>query len=1127
MNKPQLKIILLTLICLSALQVQAQKPKLRFKSIKASDGLINSTVQAVYEDSFGFIWLGTQHGVQRYNGRSFTNFTIENSDSIGLSHNYINDFCEDGNGDIWIATSIGLNRYSRVKDRIFQYHWKGVDEEQVDDIQVIKVISDEKEAGVLWMTSDKSRLIKLNTTSGVSNTFKLPGDNIPLVLKSLKSDFYPNHLLVGTTELYLFNKDNEEFKEVYSLEQSNDVFDNRFNDLVIDPNDQNVVWCATGDLWGRGTLGGLLKFNLETGESRYLTRINRPGEIPDRHILTVCFSDPGKLWVGTRNFGVLLYDIPQDRFYNYRYNEYDEGSFVTENAIRAMYVDRSGTCWFGSWGDGISLLSPANQKFTHYKHLPNVNSGLISNWITGITEDKDGNIWIGTKADGLAKFDPVSKTFENHFREYTRSENPLEITYVFYDSRDNLWIGTYANALYRYNPVTGQKVHYPQGNTVHSVSQKRISAIAELIPGEILISTYGGGLNIYKYDTDSFRRYLNNPKDSTSIPDNQIWLPFLGDDGNYYMGGNSKAGLIKFDPRTEKFSEPLSWFNLETFLNPIEDSQGRMFIDPSSMGFSELILQDTILIRPLTDKQGNRIVGTESAVLDKMDNIWMGTNNGLVKYNPDTRELKRYTPDEGLQGYSFYRYAAYASSRGTIYFGGLNGLNSFNPEEIRLSDYQPPVVLTGFKLFQENLQIGEDSPLKKNILLTDKIELGHKENDFSISFSGLDYSNPDKIQYKYQLLNHDEDWINAGNNSSAGYTNMDPGTYTFMVKSTNADGVWNDKTTSLEVIIDPPWWHTTAAYLGYVILLILGIAGVDRFQRKRLREKQQAQARERELAQAKEIEKAYNKLEMAHENLKATQAQLIQSEKMASLGELTAGIAHEIQNPLNFVNNFSDVSVDLLEEMHEEVEAGHDEEFSSIMEDLKQNLQKIHHHGKRASGIVRGMLEHSRSGNGQKEPTDINLLADEYLRLAYHGLRAKDKSFNADFNLEADKDLPKIKVVGQDIGRVLLNLINNAFYAVSDKAKDRLEGFRPSVRLITKSLDDKIEITVKDNGKGISDRILEKIFQPFYTTKPSGEGTGLGLSLSYDIITKGHGGELKVKTDEGEGTEFIITLPVT
>ena len=259
-------------------------------------------------------------------------------------------------------------------------------------------------------------------------------------------------------------------------------------------------------------------------------------------------------------------------------------------------------------------------------------------------------------------------------------------------------------------------------------------------------------------------------------------------------------------------------------------------------------------------------------------------------------------------------------------------------------------------------------------------------------------------------------------------------------------------------------------------------------------------------------------------DLKATQSQLIQSEKMASLGELTAGIAHEIQNPLNFVNNFSEVSNELIDEMNEELDKGDLEEAKAISLDIKQNLEKINHHGKRADNIVKGMLQHSRSSSGTKEPTDINALTDEYLRLAYHGLRAKDKSFNAELVTDFDESIGTVDIVPQDMGRVILNLITNAFYAVNEK-KQRDVNFKPIVAVSTKKTDDRITISVSDNGDGIPEKVKEKIFQPFFTTKPTGEGTGLGLSMSYDIVTKGHGGELKVETTKHKGTTFIIELP--
>ena len=266
------------------------------------------------------------------------------------------------------------------------------------------------------------------------------------------------------------------------------------------------------------------------------------------------------------------------------------------------------------------------------------------------------------------------------------------------------------------------------------------------------------------------------------------------------------------------------------------------------------------------------------------------------------------------------------------------------------------------------------------------------------------------------------------------------------------------------------------------------------------------------------------KVQETLEELKVTQSQLIQSEKMASLGELTAGIAHEIQNPLNFVNNFSEVSSELVDEMNEEIDQGNMEDAMGIAVDIKQNLEKINHHGKRAGEIVKGMLQHSRTSSGKKEATDINALADEYLRLAYHGLRAKDKSFNSKMESDFDADIPKLEIIPQDMGRVILNLITNAFYAVNEKKKQEPEEYEPMVEVSTKNIGNTIEIKVEDNGNGMPEHIKEKVFQPFFTTKPTGKGTGLGLSLSYDIVNA-HGGELKVKSTEGEGTEFKIILP--
>jgi signal transduction histidine kinase len=328
---------------------------------------------------------------------------------------------------------------------------------------------------------------------------------------------------------------------------------------------------------------------------------------------------------------------------------------------------------------------------------------------------------------------------------------------------------------------------------------------------------------------------------------------------------------------------------------------------------------------------------------------------------------------------------------------------------------------------------------------------------------------------------------------------------------------------SFAVLIAP---LSLAIYLGYHFGMTSQSLRQKLVQVEQLsKEKQQILSSQNETLE-KQVKERTSELNQSLENLRSTQSQLIQQEKMASLGELTAGIAHEIQNPLNFVNNFSEVNGELIRELKAEAENGNLAEVKSMANDIASNSEKINLHGKRADAIVKGMLQHSRATGGQKELTDINKLADEYLRLAYHGLRGKDKGFNAEIKTQFDNSIGKINIVPQDIGRVLLNLINNAFYAVNEIDKLQASGYKPQVIVSTKKLADKTEIAVRDNGIGIPGSIKEKIFQPFFTTKPTGQGTGLGLSLSYDIV-KAHGGEIRVETKEGEGSEFTILLPIS
>ncbi len=453
---------------------------------------------------------------------------------------------------------------------------------------------------------------------------------------------------------------------------------------------------------------------------------------------------------------------------------------------------------------------------------------------------------------------------------------------------------------------------------------------------------------------------------------------------------------------------------------------------------------------------------------------------------------------------------AFTEENGTFWFATDEGLLRVDATKEYKSDNPLP-------LYFNRVESSEGNLLLPDYFDGEIPELVYKGNNLIFNYIAPFFVKENQIQYRTLMEGLDEEWSGWDNRTSREFSNLPYGTYTFKVKARNAFNVESAEIAySFEIL--PPWYATWWAFILYFILFALVVYGVVRFQTARVLAMEKEKNREKELAQAKEIEKAY-------EGLKATQAQLIQSEKMASLGELTAGIAHEIQNPLNFVNNFSELNQELIEELKEELQEGNLDQVKELVDNLEENEAKIVQHGKRADSIVKGMLQHSRSSSGEKQVTNLNVLAEEYLKLSYHGLRAKDKSFAADFKVELDPDLPKTPVVRQDIGRVLLNLINNAFYAVNEKAKASQNGYKPQVTVGTKKTETGLEISVADNGGGIPESLKKKIFQPFFTTKPTGSGTGLGLSLSYDVI-KAHGGELKVNSTEGQGTEFFIRIPV-
>ena len=464
---------------------------------------------------------------------------------------------------------------------------------------------------------------------------------------------------------------------------------------------------------------------------------------------------------------------------------------------------------------------------------------------------------------------------------------------------------------------------------------------------------------------------------------------------------------------------------------------------------------------------------------------------------------------------------------------------------------------------------GESEVLEQAAPVADRVELDPGQSFLTIHYAGLHFSAPEANTYRYRMVGLYDEWNDAGTTREADFPSLPPGRYTFEVQAANADGVgFGDgaSTARLAVVMHPPWWRTWWALLGFASLAVFGLVRADRWQRARLlrQERERADRREAELRaetaeaehrkataeaavlkaendrkaaeieRTRDVEAANARLEASLRDLRETQAQLVQSEKLASLGQLTAGIAHEIKNPLNFVNNFADLSAELTQELREELADAADRPTSEVMgevgpllDDLRDNCRRILEHGRRADGIVKSMLLHSRGGASDRGQVALNSFVEEYANLAFHGARANDSDFQVEVVRDFDPDAGEVQIVPQELGRVLINLLTNAFHAVVERARAEDGGYRAEVTVRTRRDGGEVTVEVADNGTGIPDAVKAKIFEPFFTTKPTGQGTGLGLSLAHDIVTAMHGGRMWVESVPGQGTSFFVALPTT
>ena len=1107
--------ILISIFCLPG-NSTAQTQEIKFTSISGMNGIFLGKINSITQDKDGVMWFSDQTNrcITQYDGSRMIRYQHDPKDSNTLGGFYPECVYADSSGLIWIGLyGFGLDRFDPEKKTFTHFRHDPEDPSSISNDTVCCILIDQQKN--IWVGTYGG----LDLFDPVTSTFK--------------------HFAHQPTD-------------------PTSLSDNTIRSLYEDH--EGTLWVGCGLAWNLNDVGGLNRFDRQTKTfTRFLHDPKNKNSLINNFVRSIFEDSKGTFWVGTSGDGLHTLDRKTGLFTRHLYNPtqpnglsrppvktiFDHITFITEDA--------EGYIWIGTLANGLSRYDPVTKKSKHYTIRNSLKEGFNdeSGWTTYASPN--GWLWIGTQEANLYKVDLYINKFDFDF---SIGNNVL---YVYEENPDVLWIGT-DNGLFKKHIPSGTIKNYrhdpqnpkslgnnnvnriykdPEGtlwlstsgglnrfdektetftryvfelNNESSIAWNDISNLLTDQDGNFWVGTYGGGLHLMDKKNGTFTRYRFNASDSTSLTGDII--TYLMEDGDdLWVGTWDTKGISRMDRQTKRCKRYLPGVNIISIL---KDDKGAIWAGAVNNVYRYDSTMDKFHLLefggiPLTFNE------MKSMIMDQHDNIWIFSYSGVIRIDKNRNQYVTFGKENNIVLETFYWGSSSLKSDGTIIAGAYTGFYTFHPDKIIIPKGEQKLFLTNFYINGEEIKPDPGGPISGPLSETEEITLSHDQNVFAFSFRSIDYSAAESKTIHYKLEGYDKEWQQAGSDGHIYYFNIPPGDYRLRINSTNSTyGSMAEE--SVNIIITPPWWRTWWAYTLYVIGALGLVFTTHRFLRAKVIKAERERNREHELAQAREIEKAYHQL-------KNTQAQLIQSEKMASLGELTAGIAHEIQNPLNFINNFADVNAELIDELNQGIEKGDMAEVKSISRNIKENEQKIIFHGKRADAIVKGMLQHSRSSSGVKEPTDINALADEYLRLAYHGLRAKDKSFNATMKTDFDTNIGRVNVIPQDIGRVILNLITNAFYVVDEKKKHHANGFEPTVSVTTNKTGQHILVTVQDNGNGIPKEVMEKIFQPFFTTKPTGQGTGLGLSLSYDII-KAHGGELKVETKEGEGSEFSIQLSI-
>lgn len=1032
-----------------------------------TDALPDSWILRLIQDSTGALWIrvqGSAPGMTRYENGRFTLYTTAN----GLPSNAVTSGTADRVGGIWFGTLGGLSYF---KDGKFTNYFI---KDGLPSDTVFAVGVDSRNNAWISTRRGLARIAndKIETLTGTKGFTDTTFGRIREFSNIFESKDGTIWMLTPRSLLAHRNGASTMYTAKHGLKSAN------VNDVHQDS--RGNIWFATQNGLSVFKDGRFASYQVSTD--------------PDENtILEIREDAEGSVWLSTGK-GI-------KRYSDGKFESFKQEDGLSDNSVQRLFIDREGSIWMGTFGGGVDRFRVG--KFVTYSS----RTGLNFDNVQPVIEDRRGALWIGSNSVGLDRLQNGVVT------NYSMQNGLLgnDVRDLAEDAEGNIWIATSRGLVsYRDGRFT------PRSKQVAAGPEPLGNAMVQLKSGAFLVASRNRAFTVRGDEYIPFFTIDSLPSRANFIQD--IWQDTRG---TLWVAGTQslfwyKDGTVRRVTKEDGFGG--QW--VQSFY---EDNDGTIWLGVSSHGIARYKDGSFVMIGP---KQGLFDFNAYMLFEDRQGFLWSSCNKGVFRVSKQelndvadgratTVHCITYGEADGMENRECnggYSPSGFRLRDGRIAFSTVKGVAVVNPADIRLNPVPPPVVI-------ETL-IADGVAMNAH----DAIALPAGTNRLEFRFAGLSFIGGEKVQIKYKLDDFDKEWVEARGRREAFYTNVSPGEHTFRVIAANSDGLWNEQGAALRFELRP-YFYQTRWFLALVILLFVTTGPSVYFWRVTTLKKREAELESM-------VHKRTEELQRTLSNLKEAQSQLVLSEKMASLGQLTAGIAHEIKNPLNFITNFAVLSRELAHELREElvqekplVDATRAEEISEILDNLEQNVEKINEHGKRADSIVRGMLLHSRGKAGERQDTDLVALLSEYTNLAYHGMRAQDQSFNVKLETDFDSSIGSVSVVPQDLSRAFLNIVNNACYAANDKRKSATNGFSPTVKVSAKNLGESVEIRVRDNGNGIPRDVIDKIFNPFFTTKPAGAGTGLGLSITYDIIRDGHKGEIVVNTREGEFTEFVIMIP--